>query len=141
MANFRTKLLYSFKCTTLFWLQITISLEMPCTALASWPLDVPRAPPQAPGRQSHAAKGSARNCLGSKAPWWERSTLQHELCWGHRPTHFIFSSLSLMLFFSLSSPLPRISLASKSDVSIPEAIMESFKTLLPLWGKSFKGRI
>lgn len=80
MANLRTKLVYSFKCTTLFWIQITISLAMPSTVLASWPLDVPRAPPQAPGRQSHAAKGSARNCLGSKAPWWERSTLQHELC-------------------------------------------------------------
>lgn len=79
-ANLRTKLLYSFKCTTLFWIQLTISLAMPSTALASWPLDVPCAPLPAPGRLSGAAKGSARSCLGSKAPRWERSTLQHEPC-------------------------------------------------------------
>lgn len=35
---------------------------MPSAALASWPLDAPRAPPQALRRQSCAVKGSAWSC-------------------------------------------------------------------------------
>lgn len=41
---------------------------MLCAAMASWPLDVPQTPPQAPRRHSRAAKGSAGAAAGKQSP-------------------------------------------------------------------------
>lgn len=77
---------------------------MLCAAVASWPLDVPHTPLQAPRRHSRAAKGSAGAAAGKQSPQVgsERATGWAVL--QAREEHTFFSVTMPSLFLTSSFP-------------------------------------